>query len=284
MPSPFPGMDPFLEDPAIFPDFHHRYATELSSALNRQLPRPYYARVEMRPELGIVDEDYEPGPASYIIPDLMILKRPLNPGGSTATLTRPVGRVTLSRWVEFEHLGDEPARHFSVEIRDGSRGHKLITLIEILSPSNKKRGPDRTSYQVKQRQILESDASLIEIDLLRGGSHILPSKALEQGVSRIDPAPDYLVMVSRAWNRSDDLHGYIAFPIPLRESLPCIPIPLKDGEPEIPLDLQLVFDTTYDTGPYNRGAVDYAKPPRPALNAEDTGWLDGCLRSEGLAG
>lgn len=274
MPSPFPGMDPFLEDPNIFPDFHHRYSIDLSSALNRRLPRPYYARVEMRPELGIVDEDDDDrGPTRHIIPDLLILKRPLDSGGSTATLAPPVDRAKVSTWVEFEHLGDEPARHYFVEIRDGSQGHKLITLIEILSPSNKRRGPDRTSYKAKQRQILESDASLIEIDLLRSGSRVLPSEALVLGVSKIQPPPDYIVMVSRAWKRFNDIFGYIAFPIPLREPLPCIPIPLREKEPEIPLDLQVVFDTTYETGPYQLGAVDYTKPPKPPLSSEDIDWV-----------
>jgi hypothetical protein len=53
MPSPFPGMDPYLEAPDIWPDFHDALAGEISSELNRTLPRPYYARLEMRPEVGI---------------------------------------------------------------------------------------------------------------------------------------------------------------------------------------------------------------------------------------
>ena len=53
MPSPFPGMDPYLEAPSIWPDFHHKLAAELSTELNGSLPSPYYARLEMRQELGI---------------------------------------------------------------------------------------------------------------------------------------------------------------------------------------------------------------------------------------
>ena len=48
MPSPFPGMDPFLEDPAIFPDLHDRLIFCLSEALNGQLPEPYYASLGSR--------------------------------------------------------------------------------------------------------------------------------------------------------------------------------------------------------------------------------------------
>ncbi|MBV8077286.1 MAG: DUF4058 family protein, partial [Planctomycetaceae bacterium] len=56
MPSPFPGMDPYLEAPYIWPDFHDRLASEISGHLNQTLPNPYYARLEMRQELGIVEE------------------------------------------------------------------------------------------------------------------------------------------------------------------------------------------------------------------------------------
>jgi hypothetical protein len=50
-------------------------------------------------------------------------------------------------------------------------------------------------------------------------------------------------------------------------------VPLKEGEEEIPLDLQYVFDRAYDTGPYRRGAVDYAGPvPAPALDEPDAAW------------
>ncbi len=74
MPSPFPGMDPYLEDPGIWPDFHHRFATILSEELNDQLPAPFYARMEMRPELGIVEEPEET--ARSIVPDVLILRQP----------------------------------------------------------------------------------------------------------------------------------------------------------------------------------------------------------------
>src|SRR5260370_10351280 len=48
MPSPIPGMDPFLEDPAVFPDLHDSLITELRNAINAQLPPPYYARSASR--------------------------------------------------------------------------------------------------------------------------------------------------------------------------------------------------------------------------------------------
>ncbi len=233
MPSPFPGMDPYLEDPYIVPDFHHRLASGLSRALNARLPGPHYARVEMRPEVGIIDEEDEP--------------------------TRP---------------GEMP-RHAFVEIRDSKRGHKLITVIEILSPSNKSRGPDRLAYEAKQREVLESDASLIEIDLLRSGRRVLPNAHLEEGI-RVLRCP-YVVLVSRAWDRDNLSLGDIVFRIGQRDPLPCIPVPLKQGEAELPLDLQFIMNDVYDAGPYRRGAVDYAGPIQPPLSGEDAEWAAGLI-------
>jgi hypothetical protein len=96
---------------------------------------------------------------------------------------------------------------------------------------------------------------------------------LEAAIQEIDPPPTYLVLVNRAWQRVGIGSGHQIFPVGLRDWLPCIPVPLKQGEEEVPLDLQFVFNRAYDTGPYRRGAVDYAKlPPAPRLDPEDAAW------------
>lgn len=136
MPSPFPGMDPYLESPDIWSDLHHSLACSISAILNEKLPVSYYARTNSRNEVG--DE---------------------------------------RDFVEAALL-NEPLRHHFVEIRDPTKAHKLITLIEIVSPSNKRRGADREAYQQKQREVLESDANLIEIDLLRSGQRLLRNQSL----------------------------------------------------------------------------------------------------------
>ena len=269
MPSPFPGMDPYLEAPHIWPDFHHKLASELGTELNESLPSPYYARLEMRSELGITEEGKS---RQRIIPDLAVVRHPRRqstPGGA-AVVDRP--RRDISTSLEFV-VHDDAVRHHFVEIRDSSEGHKLITLIEILSPSNKRHGPDRQSYQAKQREVLESDAHLIEIDLLRSGDRVLPDINLAAMIHHLDQPADYLVLVNRAWRRAGGL-AYQVFPCALREWLPCIPVPLKQGEPEVPLDLQFVFNRAYDGGPYRRGAVDYARPPEPPLSGDDAGWAE----------
>ena len=277
MPSPFPGMDPYLEAPDIWPDLHEALAGELRAELNLLLPQPYYARLEVRPEVGIVDDA---GTARRIVPDVAVIK-PRDAPTAPATVTVSERRATISASVEVI-VAAEALRHQVVEIRDVSRGHKLITLIEIVSPSNKRAGVDRRAYLRKQREVLESDASLVEIDLLRSGERLLPNAELEAYLVGLDPQPAYLVLVNRAWCRLGVEMAYQLFAVSLREILPCIAIPLRAGEDEVTLDLQWIFNQTYDRGPYRRGAVDYAGAPEPPLEPDDMQWVYQQLREHGL--
>lgn len=272
MPSPFPGMDPYLEAQNLWPDFHNALATEIRNELNRLLPRPYYALMEARPELGNVEAD-EPRPR-LIVPDVAVARgtRWDEAGGGVAVLAEvAVGRA-VSRRYEIR-VDTEPYRHPFIEIRDASKGHRLVTLIEFLSPSNKRPGADRRAYEFKQREVLGSDASLIEVDLLRGGDRVAPPLVFSLLLAAIEPPSDYLVLVSVSWDRDASTQGYIAYPAGLREPLPCIEVPLKMGEAQPRLDLQKAFDRAYDGGPYSRGAVDYRGVPEPPLGEGDLGWV-----------
>ncbi len=269
MPSPFPGMDPYLEVPHLWPDFHEAIAGDIRRDLNRTLPRPYYAQMGMRPEVGILGEETR----GRIIPDIAVVRRPRTPTGtdasSVAVLDQPRTDVTPSVRMR---VFSEPLRHHFVEIRDAAQAHALVTLIEIVSPSNKRHGPDRQAYEAEQQAILKSDTSLVEIDLLRSGEPIIGGPQVIEAAGRLTPRPDYLVGVSRAWERGGNLE-YELFPIGLEEPLPCIGVPLREGEPDVPLDLQYVFNLAYDGGPYARGAVDYGSPPDPPLGPDLAGWL-----------
>lgn len=125
----------------------------------------------------------------------------------------------------------------------------------------------------KQQEILDSDANLIEIDLLRTGERVYANLFVADFVAQLEPAPDYLVLVNRAYRRADREHDYQLFAVGLREMLPCIPVPLRAQDAEVPLDLQYVFNRVYDGGPYHRGAVDYSQPPNPPVHANDTDWV-----------
>ena len=171
-------------------------------------------------------------------------------------------------------------RETSVEIwtRRGSE-KRLITTIEILSPSNKTPGQHgRDLYLKKQREILDSQVHLVEIDLLRGGEHTT-AVPRDWAVTKAGPF-DYHVCV----HRFDNLEDYFLYPIRLPEPLPEIAIPLLPGERDVPLDLQAAMNRAYDAGPYRR-EVDYAKdriapPLRPPL----TKWAKGITSARKAAG
>lgn len=276
MPSPFPGMDPWLESPDIWPDFHNRFASGLSAWLNRHLPRPYYARLEMRPEVGVVED--EGGYERRIVPDVSFVHRP---SGDTAVALADPAIRQISESFELI-VFNEPGHHALVEVRDPSQGHHLITLIEIVSPSNKDAGPDRDAYLQKQAEVLGSDANLIEIDLLRAGKRTFEAPELTAVLASAAAKPDYVVLVNRASKRAGNQSAYQVFPNVLTHRLPCIPLPLRAGRPEIPVDLQQIFLNVYDDGPYAQGAIDYTMPPRPPLAPELAKWAEECVRNAGV--
>lgn len=277
--SPFPGMDPYLEEPDIWPDFHDAFAAELRSELNRVLPEPYYARTQSRPELGIVMHG---GATRRIVPDVTVIRRQVREAAvayavaPTAVLELPRQQATPA--IDFR-IPSDPILHRFVEIRDGRRNHKLVTLIEIISPSNKLPGPDRRAYESKQTEILSSDANLIEIDLLRSGQRLLPYPELEAAV--YDQAPDYLVLLNRSALRAGYWMDFSLYPISLREPLPCILVPLAGDDPDVLLDLQVAFNQAYAGGPYAR-MIDFTADPEPPLDEEDAIWAGQLLAAAGL--
>lgn len=273
MASPFLGMDPYLEAPDVWSDFHDALAAEIRTELNTILPEPYYARLQMRPEVGVV---LGTGVPQRIVPDVVVVRRPPPTEPGAAVLDQPRNEISAPVRVT---IRTDPLRHHFVEIRDAARGHKLVTLIEIVSPSNKGPGPDREAYEKKQREVLNSDANLIELDLLRGGERILPYGELHAVVEEL--GSDYLILVNRAAGRRGMVTDYELYPVGLREPLPCIPVPLRAGEADVPLDLQVMVNRAYDGGPYRR-MIDYTRPPDPPLSEEDAAWADALLREAGL--
>lgn len=276
---PFPGMDPYLEAPYIWPDFHDAFAGEIRAELNALLPPPYYARLQSRPEIGIT----MPGEkVRRIVPDISVMRRRIREAPVTYATTQAAvmefPRQQATPAVDLR-IPSDPVMHRLVEIRDSQRGHRLVTLIEIVSPSNKLPGPDRRAYESKQMEILSSDANLIEIDLLRGGQRLLPYPELEAAV--YDLAPDYLVLLNRSALRAGYWMDFSLYPVALHEPLPCILVPLAGDDPEVLLDLQVAFHRAYRDGPYTR-MVDYSVEPDPPLRAEDTAWADQLLRAAGL--
>jgi Protein of unknown function (DUF4058) len=143
-----------------------------------------------------------------------------------------------------------------LEVRD-RRSRKLITLLELLSPSNKRGGPDRDRYLAKRNRMLASEAHFVEIDLLRGGQPMSPEDR---------PDCDYSVLVSPAEARPRA--GF--WPIALRQRLPIIRIPLRRLEEFARLDLQEILHHVYDAAGYEDFL--YEGQPEPSLSSEDAAW------------
>jgi hypothetical protein len=268
MPSPFPGMDPFLEQADRFSDLHDSLITYLREALQPRLPRTYFAALGSR----VWVEFAQP----TVTPDVNVLRRPESrpepdpANGGVAVLPAVRSRPVLVR------VPRDEVRQPLVEIfaREGPR---LITTIEVLSPSNKTPGETaRGLYLRKQEEVRASQVHLIEIDLLRGGQHTT-AVPHDWAVARTGPF-DYHVCI----HPFDQVEDYFVYPVRLEESLPEILVPLLPGAVPVPLDLQAVFNRCYDVGAFHY-RIDYAGPvPPPPLRPEQEVWIRQRLREQGL--
>lgn len=270
MPSPFPGMDPFLEAPAFFGGVHDSMIIYLREFLQANLPEPYYT--------DIADRVWVEVARRYIGPDLNVL-RPAN-GAPPSGQGEDGGIATQQIVAEpiVVHVPHDEQREPLLEIfTRGGENERLVTTVEVLSPAN--RGPaehGRDLYLRKQREVLNGRVNLVEIDLLRGGEHTT-AVPLDFAQARAGTF-DYHICV----HRFDNLEDYFVYPILLAQRLPVFAIPLLPGEGAVSADLQAVFDRCYDTGPYRR-RVRYAEPmPGLPLSPSQAQWAIQVLRDKGL--
>lgn len=268
MPSPFPGMDPYLEHPAVFPGLHNRFIAVLSELLQAALPPPYFAEIGERVWVEVSQR--------FIEPDASVLVRETRGRGAS----EPVAVAETSPRPVVVTVPHDERREPFVEIRvPGDGAERLVTAIELLSPSNKSPGErGRELYLRKQREVLDSTTHLVEIDLLRGGAHS-PAVPLDR-LSALVGAFDYHVCI----HRFDRFEDFLVYPIVLREQLPEIAIPLLPGDPDLSVDLQVVFDRSYDTGPYRR-RIRYAElAPVPPLEPDQFEWATRLIHDRGENG
>ena len=261
MPSPFPGMDPYLENPDWFPDLHGSLITMMKGTLQRSLPESYYAQSSQRVWVEYTQRHIEP---DVLQSARRPRKRARGDGRAPADLEDAAGALV----VMVETIEHGPFRESFLEIRR-RRGKEvnIVTTIEILSPANKKIGnPGREKFLEKQRETLASETHLVEIDLLRSGAHAL---AVPKDLVTAKAGPfEYLVSIHR-FNRPTE---FLVYPITIRKRLPRIAIPLSPGDPDIFLDLQDVFDRSHEFGPYNR-EIEYGTDPIvPRLKPDQAKW------------
>jgi hypothetical protein len=259
-------MDPYIEACGLWGDFHHELISEIKHALARAAPERYLVRAGERSYVVLVEQE---GKARRpFVPDVSVTterrKKPsrTRAGTAVAELALQAGPIVMRAFIEEEH------REAFVEIYEATPEQRLVTCIEVLSPSNKRpKTPGWDLYLRKRQSLLLGDANLVEIDLVRSG----------QQMPMLDPWPasPYVILMARA--RRYDLCQ--VWPVYFQIPLPSIPIPLAKPDSDVLLSLQPMIDSIYQRSRYER-SIDYNKPLSPPLDDTESGWLKERLKGK----
>ncbi len=247
----FPGMDPYLELPSLWADFHSRLIVYLAEHLRPLLRPRYIASVQTRVFIEGPDQDR--------FPDVGIRRTLVARPAATAVV-----EADLPVEIQVTELAIEETY---LQILDLKMNQRVVTVLEVVSPTNKYSGPGRDAYVAKQTEVRRSDAHLVEIDLLRSGPHVLTApERLARGVGPYD----YLICVNRAEETRT------RFQLSLRrlaQRLPRFRCPLAQPDDDVVVDLQAVVERTYELGGYE-DFLRYDQPCVPPLSSEDQAWAN----------
>jgi hypothetical protein len=251
MPSPFPGMNPYLEQETAWHDFHERSIPVMADMIGAQVLPRYFVKIDEHLYVHDIADD-----SRHMAGRGDVTVAQASPAAEKAVATQ-----LLEAPAEVLQPRVDEERESFLEIRDRAN-HRLVTVLELLSPSNKRMGKYRDQYLMKRDQMLAGTVHFVEIDLLRGGPR-MPWDNL--------PACDYYAIVSRAARRPRAGIWLLS----LRDRLPPIPIPLHEGDQDATLDLQTVLHRVYDSAGYE--VYLYEGQPEPPLSREDTAWATSLL-------
>jgi Protein of unknown function (DUF4058) len=259
MPSPFLGMNPYLENPALWSKVHKRLIVAISDSLSPQIRPKYIVDIEER-----VYQTREEDSILVGIPDVAVQasQKTTTETGNIAVAAPPVTSTTVTIPIP------ETIRESYLEVRDVVT-REVVTVIEVLSPKNKRPGEGRKAYDKKRLRVLGSSTHLVEIDLLHDGKPML--------ILQNDIPSNYRILVSRSEYRPKaDLYAFN-----LQNSIPAFSLPLCDGDSEPIIDLQTLINELYDRASYDL-IIDYRQEPVPALSEQNAAWVDTLLREKGL--
>ena len=260
-PSPFPGMDPWLE--TVWEAVHTRLMVSLANQIGAALPPGLFAEVE---ETVVVLEDGEERGRPK--PDVAVFR---SPADAIGTGGRPGGGIAAARPVLIT-IAVEPTRQRHVAIRSFETGRPLVTAVELLSPTNKGRRSAREAYAAKRAAYYAANVNVLELDLVRAGGHLIDVPLDDIPADLIST---YKACVHRRTIRPDgevpDRVTAEYYPIPLRSPVPPIALPLRPADEDFLLDTQRSIDEVYATGQY-AGKLDYAAPLTPPLPPADAAW------------
>lgn len=242
-------MDPFLEEPAGWPDVHTSLISAMRDTLAAAVSPDYFVRIQER--VYITDPNFDAG-FRLLVPDVIVTAgRPKPPQPASAAV------AVISPSVEIAILMEPEVRDLYLEVLD-RRTHEVVTAVELLSPANKTPGArGRTTMLEKRRALVEAGANYLEIDLLRGG---------ERDV-RLAQRSDYVIALQRA-NRAQ----FEVWFANLRDSLPTVAVPLRPPHADVALELQRLLDEVHERAHYAE-SFDYSQPvPPPPLSPADAAW------------
>ena len=269
--NPFPGMNPYLEDPLIWPDFHNRLIASMADNLGTRVPDTYRVGIQERTEVATVAGDsLEPAlEPAFIAPDARVTDTSemlggLEPapayGGAAAAVAPPAHGVA----VRVATLEEARVTYLYVQ---RMRDWKVVAIVEVLSPTNKMPGEGRVNYRHKRDAILTSGVSLVEIDLLRGGRPMpLQTATLPS---------DYRILVCRGWERPNA----VLYPFSVRQAIPKFALPLSPGDDEPEVDLGPIINGMHHTARYSQVTRYSEPPPGPVFDVGTREWVDGRLES-----
>jgi hypothetical protein len=260
MPSPFPGMDPYLEHPSAWPNIHHRLITAIADALAPQLLPKYQIVVEERIYQVEGDDSILIGAPDVTVQQgkkvTELITKPI--ATSSLAVAEPLSK-SLSKPISVTLTLPETIRQSYLEIREIGTA-QVVTVIEVLSPVNKRPGKGRIDYENKRSMVFASSSNFVEIDLLRQWKP-LPVEAVQ-------PESTYRILVSGQEKRPQaDLY---AFNLP--DAIPNFPLPLRSEDICPVVNLRLLLDGIYDRSGYSF-VIDYHQPPIPVLSKQDTAWM-----------
>jgi hypothetical protein len=251
MPRRFPGMDPYLEDPAFWPEFHAKFINYWQEAIADVLPDDYEATLGERVYLT----EHDPDTRRLIYPDVSMSQAP----DRASAVPREPAALALIEPVTIPLVLLDGPRETYIEILQRPE-RSLVAVLELLSPANKD-SPNRVDYLSKRNALLHQNVHLVELDLLLGG------KSLPMG--RPLPDADYFYFLSRAPERPNCK----VYAWRLADPLPTLPVPLHEPDADVQVDLAAVFALTYERGRYGR-RVDYAKPCPAPLRDDRRAWVE----------
>ncbi|MGD1716830.1 DUF4058 family protein [Dapis sp. BLCC M172] len=263
MPSPFPGMDPYLEHPDLWPGLHHRLIVRIADLLSPQLRPKYFVSVEVR-----MYEEKDAKSLLVGLPDVSVLSKKSQTNKSNSTESQVTATATSTKPITVTLPIPITIRQGYLEIQEVAT-KEVVTTIEILSPSNKRSGKGREMYLEKREKILDSLTNFIEIDLLRRGQRM--------PILDHENKNHYQILVSREKQRPRaDLYAFN-----IQNKIPEFPLPLRPEDTEPIIDLQALLNNIYDVGSYDL-KIDYTQKPVPELLENDATWADTWLRQEGI--